>query len=178
MTIMLHNVHHILGIRVDGDMVAGDLPSDQYRTLVAGLLHLTPEELQVKTQNAIYKNGGVHTDQRVSSSAQMTTLMWDRFVPGDAFGLLLGGCTRVPRGGHTCAPDYLPWFGRVSHPIVTPNVEDDVGLPERTNVDYWVGWFMVTAQRSLSEYLTLSMDTRAMLEQVIADWNAINGLKD
>ncbi|XP_021732688.1 uncharacterized protein LOC110699506 [Chenopodium quinoa] len=59
---------------------------------------------------------------RVSFSAQMTTLMWDRFVPGAAFSLLLGGYTRVPRGGYTCAPDYLPWFRRVSHPIVTPNV--------------------------------------------------------
>lgn len=37
---------------------------------------------------------------------------------------------------------------------------------------------MVTAQRSLSEYPTLSRDTRAMLEQVISDWNAINGLAD
>ncbi|XP_021755819.1 uncharacterized protein LOC110721001 [Chenopodium quinoa] len=108
----------------------------------------------------------------------MTTLMWDRFVPGAAFSLLLGGYTRVPRGGHTCAPDYLPWFGRVSHPIVTPKVEDDVGLPERTNVDYWVGRFMVTAHQSLSEYPTLSRDTKVMLEQVINDWNTINGLRD
>ncbi|XP_021760217.1 uncharacterized protein LOC110725052 [Chenopodium quinoa] len=108
----------------------------------------------------------------------MTTLMWDRFVPGVAFNLLLGRYTRVPRGGHTCAPDYLPWFRRVSHPIVTPNVEDDHGLPERTNVDYWVGRFMVKVQRSLSEYPMLSRDTRAMLEQVIDYWNVINGLRD
>ncbi|XP_021762514.1 protein MAINTENANCE OF MERISTEMS-like [Chenopodium quinoa] len=112
---------------------------------------------------------------RVSFLAQMTTLMWDRFVHDAA---LLGGYTRIPRGGHTCAPNYPTWFRRVSHPITTPNVEDDHGLPQRTNVDYWVGRFMVTAQRSLSEYPTLSRDTRAMLGQVIAVWDAINGLRD
>ncbi|XP_021755515.1 protein MAIN-LIKE 1-like [Chenopodium quinoa] len=105
MTIMLHDVHYILGIRVDGDMVVGDLPSDQYRTLVGGLLQLTPEELQVKTQNAIYKNGGVHTDQiiaRCRSKEQLEAVqaigyMW----------VLLGNTLFTDKSGTRTHPSFL-----------------------------------------------------------------------
>ncbi|XP_021735121.1 protein MAIN-LIKE 1-like [Chenopodium quinoa] len=105
MTIMLHDVYHILGIRVEGDMVAEDLSSDRYRTFAAELLQLATEELQVKTQTAIYRNGGIHTDQifdrcrtvETTEEVQVIGYMW----------VLLGNTLFTDKSGCRTHPSFL-----------------------------------------------------------------------
>ncbi|XP_021768509.1 protein MAIN-LIKE 1-like [Chenopodium quinoa] len=115
---------------------------------------------------------------RVDFSTEMTSVMWTWFVPGSSFSIVLGALTRLGGGGPTVAPGYMQWLYRFSRPRLSLGGSSDGSsrLPERTNTDYWMGRSLEIHRRSLDEYPSMKRETRAMTEQLIADWKAMMGL--
>ncbi|XP_021731341.1 protein MAIN-LIKE 1-like [Chenopodium quinoa] len=70
------------------------------------------------------------------------------------------------------------WLYQFSHPRLSPGGSSDWSsrLPERTNTDYWMGRSLEIHRRSLDEYPSMTRETRAMTEQLIADWKTMMGL--
>ena len=105
-TIMLHDVYYILGLRVDGSMVSTIPDTDSIRDACSVTMDLTPDELNEKWgTKPTWQGSGVLTDRIVATTLeaqrpfmfQSTAFLW----------LLLGGSLFVDKSGNRTHPAFL-----------------------------------------------------------------------
>ncbi|XP_021776086.1 protein MAIN-LIKE 1-like [Chenopodium quinoa] len=105
-TIMLHDVYHILGLRVDGSMVSTTPSTDVIRDACQVTLDMTAEELNEKCgTKTIWQGSGVLTERIMDStleeqrpfSLHYSAYMW----------LVLGGCLFLDKSGNRTHPSFL-----------------------------------------------------------------------
>ncbi|XP_021730494.1 protein MAIN-LIKE 1-like [Chenopodium quinoa] len=106
MTIMLHDMYNILGLRVDGGLVSATQSTDTLRDACSVILDMTVEELGEKHgTKTIWQGSGVLTEKTVEStlavqrpfSTHYSVYLW----------LLLGGCLFLDKSGNRRHPSLL-----------------------------------------------------------------------
>ncbi|XP_021753789.1 protein MAIN-LIKE 1-like [Chenopodium quinoa] len=105
-TIMMHNVYHILGLRVDGSMVSTTPSTDVIRDACQVTLDMTTEELNEKCgTKTIWQGSGELTERIMDStleeqrpfSVHYSAYMW----------LVLGGCLFLDNSGNCTHHSFL-----------------------------------------------------------------------
>ncbi|XP_021749204.1 uncharacterized protein LOC110714955 [Chenopodium quinoa] len=98
-TIMLHDVYYILGLRVDGSMVSATPSTDTLRDACSITMDLTAEELNEKCgTKTIWQGSGVLTERIADSTLELqrpfnvhySAYLW----------LVLGGCLFLDKSGN------------------------------------------------------------------------------
>ncbi|XP_021744410.1 protein MAIN-LIKE 1-like [Chenopodium quinoa] len=198
-TIMLHDMYHILGLRVDGSMVSTTPSTDVLRDACSITMDMTAEELNEKGgTKTVWQGSGVLTERIMEStleaqrpfSVHYRAYLW----------LVLGGCLFLDKSGNCTHPSSLnelfvedvqiseySWGSAVLaymyRQLGTASRKDANSiagcltlLSRKDAHPRWMGWSMEVINRTLEEYPSLSRDTRAMAEALRADWRAMMGL--
>ncbi|XP_021718613.1 protein MAIN-LIKE 1-like [Chenopodium quinoa] len=105
-TIMLHDVYHILGLRVDGSMVSTTPSTDVLRDACSITLDMTAEELNEKCgTKTVWQGSGVLTDRIVESTLEAQRPF--SFHYRAYLWLVLGGCLFLDKSGNRTHPSFL-----------------------------------------------------------------------
>ncbi|XP_021731891.1 protein MAIN-LIKE 1-like [Chenopodium quinoa] len=105
-TVMLHDVYYILGLRVDGSMVSATPSTDTLRDACSITMDLTAEELNEKSgTKTIWQGSGVLTERIAESTLESqrpfnvhySAYLW----------LVLGGCLFLDKSGNRTHPSFL-----------------------------------------------------------------------
>ncbi|XP_021741935.1 protein MAINTENANCE OF MERISTEMS-like [Chenopodium quinoa] len=105
-TIMLHDVYYILGLRVDGSMVSATPSTDILRDACSITMDMTAEELNEKCgTKTVWQGSGVLTERIADSTLESqrpfnvhySAYLW----------LVLGGCLFLDKSGNRTHPSFL-----------------------------------------------------------------------
>ncbi|XP_021735168.1 protein MAINTENANCE OF MERISTEMS-like [Chenopodium quinoa] len=115
-TILLHNVYNILGLRVAGNMVTTTPRTDVLRDACSVTMDMTPDDLsEVCGTKTIWQGSGVLTDKIFESTLAVD---WDFSEQLDAYlWLVLGGTLFVDKSGNRTHPFFLHELCHTDVPI-------------------------------------------------------------
>ncbi|XP_021733003.1 protein MAIN-LIKE 1-like [Chenopodium quinoa] len=104
--IMLHDMYHILGLRVDGSMVSTSPSTDVIRDACQITLDMTAEELNEKCgTKTIWQGSGVLTERIMNSTLDAQSPFSVHY--GAYMWLVLGGCLFLDKSGNRTHPSFL-----------------------------------------------------------------------
>ncbi|XP_021732685.1 protein MAIN-LIKE 1-like [Chenopodium quinoa] len=105
-TIMLHDVYHILGLRVDGSMVSTSPSTDVIRDACSITMDMIAEELNEKCDTkTVWQGSRVLTERIMDSTLEAQRPFSVHY--GAYMWLVLGGCLFLDKSGNRTHPSFL-----------------------------------------------------------------------